>query len=185
VDDRRHNPAPEDRPLPSPTGTRSRRIAVAAAGVWLALLAAGCLPASVRPTPTPAPTPTPTPTPVPTPTPTPAPPTPTPAPTFELYTVKRGDTLLGIAKRFKTDGRSIAYWNRATYPSLDPESAKYRPNSLQAGWVLQILRGGAWVPPEDDGESGERYTPPPDEEDSPDAGGESPAVDAGAASPSP
>ena len=32
-------------------------------------------------------------------------PTPTPVPTFALYTVKRGDTLVGIAKRFETDGR--------------------------------------------------------------------------------
>ena len=51
-----------------------------------------------------------------------------PEPTFALYTVKRGDTLVGIAKRFKTDGRSIAYWNRVTYPSLDPDSTKYQPD---------------------------------------------------------
>lgn len=83
-------------------------------------------------------------TPVPTPGgPTPTPsfvrPTPTPGPTFALYTVKRGDTLVGIAKRFKTDGRSIAYWNRVTYPSLDPDSSKYRPDRIEVGWVLMIL----------------------------------------------
>ena len=86
------------------------------------------------PTATPVPTP-----PGPTPTPFFARPTPTPQPTFVLYKVARGDTLTRIAKRFETTGESISYWNRATYPSLDPESGQYRPNSLQVGWVLQIL----------------------------------------------
>jgi hypothetical protein len=142
-----------------------RGLALVASALGLTLLAGGCLPASVRPTPTPSPTASPTPTPLPTPTPTPAPPTPTPAPTFEAYAVRSGDSLVAIARRFGTDGRSIAYWNRQQYPSLDPESAGYRPDNLQIGWVLQILRGGAWVPPEDDGESGEQYTPPPEEEE--------------------
>jgi len=88
--------------------------------------------------------------------------------------VKRGDSLISIARRFKTDGRSIAYWNRATYPSLDPEAAKYNPNNLQVGWVLQILRGGKWVPPEGDSETGEQYTPPPEDEDSPEPESASP-----------
>ena len=148
-----------------PHRSRPRRSAIVAGCLGLALLVGGCLPTSVRPTPTPSPSPSPTPTPVPTPSPTPAPPTPTPAPTFELYTVKRGDTLVTLARRFKTDGRSIAYWNRNAYPSLDPESAKYNPDNLKVGWVLQILRGGAWVPPLDDGESGELYTPPPEEDE--------------------
>ena len=68
-------------------------------------------------------------------------PTPTPEPTFALYTVARGDTLVRIAKRFKTSGRSIAYWNRVTYPSLDPDSPKYQPDRLEVGWVLQLLPG--------------------------------------------
>jgi hypothetical protein len=117
-----------------------RGLALVASALGLTLLAGGCLPASVRPTPT-------------------------PAPTFEAYAVRSGDSLVAIARRFGTDGRSIAYWNRQQYPSLDPESAGYRPDNLQIGWVLQILRGGAWVPPEDDGESGEQYTPPPEEEE--------------------
>jgi hypothetical protein len=125
----------------------------------------GCLPASVRPTAPPPPSPTPSPTPLPTTSPTPAPPTPTPAPTFELYKVRRGDTLTSIAKRFKTDGRSVAYWNREQYPSLDPESLKYRPDSIKVGWTLKILRGQTYVPPAGDGESGELYTPPPDDLD--------------------
>ena len=138
---------------------------VALAALAMLVVVAGCLPASVRPTPAPLPTPVPTQTPAPTPSPTPGPPTPTPAPSFLPYTVVRGDTLVGIARRHQTSGRSIAYWNRATYPSLDPESAAYRPDLLQAGWVLQILPGQEYVPPIDDGESGEEVTPAPSDEE--------------------
>ena len=148
-----------------PSQRRSAPLAILAAALLVTLAVGGCLPASVRPTPAPTPTPSPTPTPLPTPTPTPGPPTPTPAPTFETYTVKRGDTLTSIAKRFKTDGRSIAYWNRDRYKSLNPESARYAPNDIKVGWTLNILRGQTYVPPVDDGESGEQYTPPPDDLD--------------------
>jgi LysM domain-containing protein len=86
--------------------------------------------------------PTPTPTPAPT-GPTPKPsfvrPTPTPAPTFLVYTVATGDSLNTIAKKFGTTARSIAFWNRGTYPSLDPESAGYRPNTVRIGWTLMII----------------------------------------------
>lgn len=68
-------------------------------------------------------------------------PTPTPAPPFATYKVKRGDTLTAIAKRFDTTLLSIAYWNRVTYPTLDPDSTRYRPDRLEVGWVLQILKG--------------------------------------------
>src|SRR5829696_5727659 len=131
----------------------------------LVLAIEACLPASVRPTEPPPPTPTPSPTPMPTPTPTPAPPTPTPAPTFELYRVRRGDTLTSIAKRFKTDPLSIGYWNRDRYRTLNPESSRYAPNRIKVGWTLSIMRGETYVPPEDDGESGELYTPPPEDLD--------------------
>src|SRR4051812_14537538 len=93
-------------------------------------------------------TPGPAPGPTPSPSPSPAPtevvfvrPTPSPLPTFEQYTVKPGDTLTSIAKAYGTTGRSIAWWNRGTYPSLDPESATYKPDSIKKGWVLVILRG--------------------------------------------
>jgi hypothetical protein len=66
-------------------------------------------------------------------------PTPTPAPTFLVYTVKSGDSLNTIARRFGTTGRSIAYWNRGTYPSLDPESAAYRPDVIRLGWTLVLI----------------------------------------------
>jgi hypothetical protein len=138
--------------------------AAAVLGLALALVAGACLPAAIRPTPTPAPTPTPTPTPDPTPTPTPAPPTPTPAPTFLVHRVVRGDTLTSIARRYRTSGRSIAYWNRDQYPTLDPESARYNPNRLERGWMLRVLPGREYVPPPDDGETGETPSPtPPDE----------------------
>jgi hypothetical protein len=132
------------------------RVRAAYAIVGLALVAgslAACLPASIRPAPTPGPTPTPSSSPAPTPTPTPAPPTPTPAPTFFLYTVVRGDTLVSIARQFGTTGRSIAWWNRDRYPSLDPESASYNPDKLQAGWVFQILPGQVYTAPLDEGET--------------------------------
>jgi hypothetical protein len=146
------------------SGLRSR-LAVVTASALLVVSTAACLPASLRPTPTPPPTPSPTPSPAPTPTPTPAPPTPTPAPTFLLHTVVLGDTLTSLAKQYKTTARSIAYWNRDQYPSLDPESADYRPNRLDRGWVLRIMPRQLYTPPPDDGETGESPTPsPPDDE---------------------
>jgi hypothetical protein len=79
------------------------------------------------------------------PTPTPvatfARPTPSPAPTFLTYRVKPGDTLSSIARKLKTDGRSLAWWNRGFYPSLDPEGPDYDPNTIRVGWVLNYLRG--------------------------------------------
>ena len=87
---------------------------------------------------------TPAPTPVPTPAgPTPSPsfvrPTPTPQPTFFIHVVVSGDNLNKIAKLYGTTGRSIAYWNRATYPSLDPDSGAYRPNYVTVGWRLALI----------------------------------------------
>ena len=66
-------------------------------------------------------------------------PTPSPRPAFTTYTVKPGDTLSSIAREFGTTGRSIAWWNRGTYPTLDPESDAYDPNNLKVGWVLSLL----------------------------------------------
>lgn len=116
-----------------------------------ALLAAACLPADSRAarggsddtgpggflelaTPTPVATPA-----GPTPSPTFVRPTPTPAPTFMVYTVASGDSLNTIAHKFGTTARSIAYWNRATYPSLDPESPQYQPGLVRVGWTLQLI----------------------------------------------
>lgn len=79
------------------------------------------------------------------PTPTPgltfAYPTPSPQPTFVAYTVRVGDTLSSIARAFATTPRSLSWWNRGTYPSLDPESAGYDPNSIQPGWHLVLVPG--------------------------------------------
>jgi peptidoglycan/xylan/chitin deacetylase (PgdA/CDA1 family) len=74
-------------------------------------------------------------------------PTPAPAPTFATYTVRRGDTLITLASRFETTPESLAYWNRARYPSLDPESRAYRPERIETGWQLVYIPG-AVVDPE-------------------------------------
>ena len=68
-------------------------------------------------------------------------PTPTPEPTLLTYIVVAGDSLLSIAARYKTSGRSIAFWNRAEYPTLDPDSAGYKPNHLEIGWKLNLIPG--------------------------------------------
>ncbi len=68
-------------------------------------------------------------------------PTPSPEPTFTTYVVRVGDTLNSIATTFRTTARSIAWWNRGTYPSLDPESPGYRPNDIKVGWTLVLLPG--------------------------------------------
>lgn len=66
-------------------------------------------------------------------------PTPNPSPTFLVYEVRAGDSLTSIARLFGTTARSIAYWNRDRYPSLDPDSADYEPNRIEAGWTLRII----------------------------------------------
>jgi hypothetical protein len=141
-----------------------------AAALVVALAAAGCLPSSLRPTPVAPPTTLAdvSPSPSPSPTPTPGPPTPTPGPSFATYKVVRGDNLTSIAKRFHTSPRSLAYWNRAQYPTLDPESSKYQPDNLKAGWVLQVIPNAEYSPPPGDGETGIDSTPtPPDATDTP------------------
>ena len=71
-------------------------------------------------------------------------PTPLPAPTLLAYAVKSGDTLTSIARAFGTTPRSIAFWSRDAYPSLDPESAGYEPNRLEIGWVLHLIPGAVF-----------------------------------------
>jgi peptidoglycan/xylan/chitin deacetylase (PgdA/CDA1 family) len=66
-------------------------------------------------------------------------PTPSPEPTFTSYRVQAGDSLNSIARAFHTTARSIAWWNRGTYPSLDPESESYDPNHIQVGWLLTVM----------------------------------------------
>ena len=66
-------------------------------------------------------------------------PTPLPQPTFLTYVVKRGDTLTSIATAHRTTARSIAFWNRAQHPSLDPDSPSYSPNRIEVGWVLLLV----------------------------------------------
>ena len=122
----------------------SRPLSLLAVLVVVAVLAAtGCVPQAARSVPAtaaghPSNAATPGPT-GPTPSPSFVPPTPTPMPTFLVYTVVRGDTLLTIGRRFGTTGRSIAFWNRTTYPSLDPDSPRYAPNSIRVGWTLVLI----------------------------------------------
>jgi peptidoglycan/xylan/chitin deacetylase (PgdA/CDA1 family) len=71
----------------------------------------------------------------------PALPTPSPGPTFRVHIVRRGETLTAVARRYDTTPRSIAYWNRDTYPSLDPDSSTYQPNRIEIGWKLRLLPG--------------------------------------------
>lgn len=66
-------------------------------------------------------------------------PTPTPLPTFLSYVVKASDTLDSIALAHGTTARSIAFWNRSGYPSLDPDSAAYAPDRIKIGWVLLLV----------------------------------------------
>jgi peptidoglycan/xylan/chitin deacetylase (PgdA/CDA1 family) len=79
--------------------------------------------------------------PSPTPLPTFVRPTPTPEPTFFAYVVRAGDSLNSIADRFRTSARSIAWWNRGSYPNLDPQSAAYEPDHIEPGWVLVLIPG--------------------------------------------
>jgi hypothetical protein len=66
-------------------------------------------------------------------------PSPTPLPTFLVYTVRPGDTLTSIAREQGTTARSIAFWNRQRYPSLDPDSPRYAPNRIEVGWELVLV----------------------------------------------
>lgn len=126
------------------------------AASWLLLLVpivavAACDLSGLEPS---APPPSPTPVPSASASPTFVHPTPLPEATFLTYVVAGGDTLTSIADTFSTSAQSLAYWNRATYPSLDPESSQYDPNTIQAGWTL-VLIPFAEVDPED--------LPPPSE----------------------
>lgn len=125
-----------------------RRIASLTVVTLIAAGGVACLPAGTRGTPvggdagggrSAAPSPT---APAgPTPTPSFVPPTPTPGPTFAVYVVRQGDSLNTIARKYATTARSIAFWNRTTYSSLDPDAAGYVPGRLQIGWTLVLIPG--------------------------------------------
>jgi nucleoid-associated protein YgaU len=127
-----------------------RRLAARAIAITLTVAIGGaCVPtpvgrataspaANAGPAAAPAETPTPAPT-GPTPPPSFVRPTPTPLPTFLSYVVKAGDTLTSIARAHGTTARSLAFWNRTSYPSLDPDSPSYDPNRIAIGWVLLLV----------------------------------------------
>jgi LysM domain len=156
----------------SVSSRRRSLAAVAAAGTLVALVLAACVPQPVaRGTPgsggtSPAPTAPPaSATPAgPTPSLTFSRPTATPQPTFFSYRVRTGDTVTSIAREFETTARSIGYWNREAYPSLDPDSSRYNPNNIRVGWTLLLIPGVEVDPDE--------ITPPPTAAPaSPEAGG--------------
>jgi hypothetical protein len=98
-----------------------------------------------------------------------------------LHTVVAGDSLTSLGRKYHTSGRSIAYWNRAQFPSLDPESPNYNPDNLKRGWILQILPGQEYAPSASDFETG--ITPSPsDPGDSVSASPDASAPDASAGS---
>lgn len=110
-----------------------------AMGLFLsALLVSACLPESVGDA---AVTPSPVSAPTESAIPTFRRPTPTPQPAFTVYVVRTGDSLTGIAAKFRTSGRSIAFWNRGAYPSLDPDSPTYAPDRIAVGWQLRLIPG--------------------------------------------
>ena len=141
---------------PSGSGRRARSPALVAGSARPAIATAACRPGSSGPTPgRPRPRPRadrrrprrrrP-----------PCRPTPTPGPTFACTRSSRGDTLTRIARRFHTSARSIAYWNREAYPSLDPESR------------TTGRTGSSWAGPS--GSSRGKSRPPPDDGDDRDPG---------------
>jgi peptidoglycan/xylan/chitin deacetylase (PgdA/CDA1 family) len=139
-------------PAPRPRATRrsffdSPQVAAALVAVVLLLVAVLIVPGMLGPSSSPAPSgsaatgsgaPTASPTAG---APTFVRPTPSPNPTFTTYVVRSGDTLNSIATAFQTSARSIAWWNRGAYPSLDPESQDYEPNRLEIGWELSLIPG--------------------------------------------
>jgi LysM domain len=88
-------------------------------------------------------------------------PTPTPLPTFLVYTVRPGDTLSSIARTFRTTALSIAFWNRAAHPSLDPDSPSYAPDRIQAGWDLFLVPDVELDPEDLPPEPSPSVAPPP------------------------
>jgi LysM domain len=66
-------------------------------------------------------------------------PTPNPSPTFLVHEVEAGESLTSIARAYGTTARSIAYWNRDRYPSLDPDSDAYSPDRIVVGWTLRLI----------------------------------------------
>ena len=52
--------------------------------------------------------------------------------TRHTYTVKSGDTLGKIAKRYGVTVDNLVAWNKGSYPSL-----KTNRNLIQIGWVLE------------------------------------------------
>jgi len=122
---------------------RSPYVSLGLGAVLLALVALSLVPGVLSPLPSPEAMASPTPggSPEVSVVPTLGYPTPSPEPTLTAYQVRFGDSLNSIAAAFGTTARSIAWWNRGTYPTLDPESATYNPDDIKPGWVLVLVPG--------------------------------------------
>jgi hypothetical protein len=125
------------RTVPAASTRAARTVILATAVALLPVVLLACDALAV-PSPTPAATVAPSPTSA---FPSFVRPTPTPVPPFVAHVVARGESLTTIARRYSTTPRSIAFWNRDRYPSLDPLSTGYRPNTIQPGWVLLVRPG--------------------------------------------
>jgi hypothetical protein len=71
----------------------------------------------------------------------------TPLPSVLEVRVRSGDSLNVIADRYGTDARSLAFWNRDRYPTLDPQSPDYEPDQIQVGWTLVVYPGETFPEP--------------------------------------
>lgn len=78
----------------------------------------------------------------------------TPVPSVVEVEVKPGDSLTSIAAEYETKARSIAFWNRDRYPTLDPQSPDYEPDNIQVGWTLVVYPGEVFVEPGASGSPG-------------------------------
>lgn len=69
--------------------------------------------------------------------PAPPKPTPTPAPKYKTYKVRSGDSLSGIAAKFRVVGgwHQLVTWNKTKYPTL-----VHNPNTIHIGWVLRVSK---------------------------------------------
>jgi len=86
-------------------------------------------------------------TPSPSPSPSPVA-SPTPLPSVLEVPVRSGDSLTSIALQYDTKARSIAFWNRDRYPSLDPQAEDYAPDQIQVGWTLVVYPGQLFAEPD-------------------------------------
>ena len=60
---------------------------------------------------------------------------------FSFRPCTRGETSVGLNLHLAVWPSLVAATHIRTFPSLDPESPTYRPDSIKAGWVLVLIPG--------------------------------------------